>query len=404
MANDKNGSRVTLASFGILAVELESATGEKLQIKSGSSATLTCPIPASLQSKAPATIPLWYVNEQTGLWEEEGTATKNGNNYVGEVKHFSFWNCDIGLPGVQLSLTLKNATGQPLVHVVVRISRTASEYFSQSYGWTDSLGQVSGLVPANESLVLEVLNSCHVAFYTQNIGPFTTNTNLGAIALTNTGTSLVTVQGKLSNCASSAVTNGYAMIYYDNIVRYAAANASGEFSVTFSQCAGGPTSLQVLGVDGATQQQGAASTVAVSTPVTNTGTVMACGTSSLQFINYTYDGTSYAISSTASDSLVAFTGPAQGTTGLRTYISGSHQNNFIQFSFRHPTIAAGTYPLSNIAVNNSTARNDPVGSVIVTKFAAVIGEFYEGSFSGTFTDSLTGNHNVNGTFKLRKNF
>jgi hypothetical protein len=405
MANDKNGSRVTLASFGMMAVELESTSGEKLQIKSGSTATLTCPIPSPVQSKAPASIALWYVDEHTGLWKEEGTATKNGTNYIGEVKHFSFWNCDTGIPGIQLGLTLKNASGQPLVHTAVRITRTSTEYLAQSYGWTDSLGQVSGLVPSNETLVLDVLDPCNNSIYTKNIGPFTQNTNLGVVTISNTGSSLVTVQGKLLNCSGTAVTNGFAMISFDNMVRYAKANATGDFSVSFTQCAGSPASLQVLGVDEATQQQGTASSVTITSPVTNTGSITACGNSSLQYINYTYDGISYSVSSAVSDSLVAGTGPVQGTTGSKTYISGAHQNEYIQFSFNHSSNAPGTYPVSYITVGNAMSRTNPAVSAILTNFPAAIGDFYQGSFSGTFTADSTGaNHTINGTFKVRRNF
>src|SRR4029079_7909054 len=50
MADDKNNQRVTLASYGMMAVELESSAGEKLLIKSGSTAQLTSPIPAALQA------------------------------------------------------------------------------------------------------------------------------------------------------------------------------------------------------------------------------------------------------------------------------------------------------------------------------------------------------------------
>src|SRR5699024_2442392 len=63
MANDKDGKRVLLSSYGMMAVELESSAGEKLQIKTGGTATLTSPIPAAAQASAPATIPLWYVDE-----------------------------------------------------------------------------------------------------------------------------------------------------------------------------------------------------------------------------------------------------------------------------------------------------------------------------------------------------
>jgi hypothetical protein len=73
---------------------LESAAGEKLQISTGNTAKLNFSIPSSLQAAAPNTIALWYVDEKTGLWKEEGMATKNGNAYEGDVKHFTYWNCD----------------------------------------------------------------------------------------------------------------------------------------------------------------------------------------------------------------------------------------------------------------------------------------------------------------------
>jgi hypothetical protein len=93
-AVDANNRSVVLTSYGMMAVELVSSSGEKLQIAAGKSSTLTTPIPASAVATAPATISLWYLDEQTGLWKEEGQATKNGSVYVGNVKHFTYWNCD----------------------------------------------------------------------------------------------------------------------------------------------------------------------------------------------------------------------------------------------------------------------------------------------------------------------
>jgi hypothetical protein len=69
MANDKDGKRVMLTSFGMMAVELEGASGEKLQIKSGSKAILTMPIPSSAQGSAPGSIALWSVDESYRLME-----------------------------------------------------------------------------------------------------------------------------------------------------------------------------------------------------------------------------------------------------------------------------------------------------------------------------------------------
>ncbi len=406
MANDKNGARVTLSSYGMLAVELESTSAEKLQIKSGSVATLTTPIPSSLQSSAPATIALWSVDETTGIWKEEGTATKNGNVYVGDVKHFSFWNCDISIPAIHLSMTIHNTLGHALVHAHVRIKRTTGN-LAQTYGWTDTLGHVSGLVPANEILLLEILDPCHNVIYTQSIGPFTTNTNLGVIIVTIPPTGIVTFNGHLSNCTGGNVTSGYAIVYFNNHVRYAAVDSLGNFHTNFIVCSSTPIIAQVLGVDNTTQQQGSSlTTVNVTTPTTNAGNLTACGNSAAQYINYTIDGTNYVISSIASDSLSAFTGNLQGTTLLHTSISGSHLNNFIGFNFNHPTSVPGMYALTTFygGGNASTANTIiPPFNVVVTNFPLVIGQFYEGTFAGSYSNT-TGTHVLtNGTFRVRKN-
>ena len=79
-----------LQTFGMIAVELEGSSGEKLNLATGKTATITMAIPVSLQASAPATIPLWFFDETKGLWKEEGSATKQGNSYVGTVSHFFF--------------------------------------------------------------------------------------------------------------------------------------------------------------------------------------------------------------------------------------------------------------------------------------------------------------------------
>jgi hypothetical protein len=157
MGDDKNNKRVVLSSYGMLAVVLESTGGEKLQISTGNTASLIIPIPSSKVSSAPATISLWYVDELTGIWKEQGTAQKNGNSYVGTVKHFCYWNCDSPLPAIGFSATFKTSDGVPLTNTYIVIKPANSDSaFGFAHGYTDSLGQVSGLIPANINLVLEV--------------------------------------------------------------------------------------------------------------------------------------------------------------------------------------------------------------------------------------------------------
>jgi hypothetical protein len=408
MADDANNKRVTLSSYGMLAVELESSSGEKLQIATGSTATITAPIPASLRASAPATISLWYVDEQTGIWKEEGTATKSGNNYTGQVKHFSFWNCDVSVNAITLSLTLHNEEGGPLVHVPVKISRTAGSFPSAAYGYTDSMGIVSGWVPSNESLLVEIMDPCQNVIYSRNVGPYSQNANLGVITVTSTGPSLVTIAGQLRNCTGGIVTNGYAVISFDNNARYVTVNNNGQFSISFTRCTSSATTLDVTGVDNSNQQQGTVNNIALVTPVTNTGTITACGVSTAEYINYTFDGNSYVLSSNVTTDSLRGSTYVMNSTPYRTILGGwsmINNNNRIEIQFNHTTLTAGTYPAYGVSVQQSwTGIPVPPFNVIVTSFPPSLGGFYEGSFSGQFRDSTNSGplHSVNGVFRLRR--
>lgn len=407
MANDKDGKRVILSSYGMMAVELESASGEKLQIKSGSTATLTSPIPSASQGIAPSSIPLWYVDEATGLWKEEGSATKQGNNYVGTVKHFTYWNCDMSLQTINFTATLHNADGQPLVHASVVVKPATGNYWGYAHGYTDSLGQASGPIPANMNLVLEVLDPCGGVIYSQNIGPFSQNVNLGTITISGGSSTIgvLTVKGHLLTCSNTNVVDGYAIVTLGYMVHYAAVTATGDFSTNFIVCSGTTGNVQVLGVDATAQQQSTAASFTVTSPVTNVGNITACGTSSAQFINYTIDGTSYNVTAPA-DSLIGYTTNLQGTTLFTTSITGMQGagNNFLNFQFSSATAAPGTYPITQIAQGNAAGVANPGINVTVTNFPTTIGGFYEGSFSGTYVDAQTVTHTINCTFRVRRNF
>jgi hypothetical protein len=80
--------------------------------------------------------------------------------------------------------------------------------------------------------------------------------------------------------AVASVTNGYAIVYYNNVVRYALLDASGNFSTNFLICSGTPATAQVLAIDNAAQQQSNLTTVNVAAPATNVGNITACGVAS----------------------------------------------------------------------------------------------------------------------------
>lgn len=400
LADDKDGNKVILTSYGMLAVELESSAGEKLQIAAGNTATLTTAIPASLLASAPSTISLWYVDEQTGIWKEEGKATKNGTNYIGEVNHFTYWNCDVPGPVINLTASFKNLKGSPLTNAEIRF-RPATGY-ATAHGFTDSLGQISGPVPANTNLILEVMSPCYTVMYSKNIGPFSSDVNIGTITA-NDHPSIVTVQGRLLNCNGAPVTNGHAIINYDNKISYVSVqNANGDFSAIFYTCSGMPATCEILGVDADAQQQGVSVNVSVVSPTTVAGNVTACGTSALQYINYNLDGVNQSFSSLVPGD--QFTANAFDSTGTSKGANISGYNAIEQIFFQFGDSGNGsTYQLNYLTIKTSgvTTLVQPFTTTII-RYAESVGEFFEGSFSGQYKDALNVSHTISCSFRVRK--
>jgi sugar lactone lactonase YvrE len=234
---DSLTKRVKLQSLGMMAVELEGANGELLQVAAGKTASLKMKIPSALLSNAPATIPLWYVDEQTGLWKQEGIAAKSGSSYIGTVKHFSFWNCDVESSNlVFLEMTIHSLQGDPLPHTAVEIytDPAISGLGTPAFGYTDSTGYVGGLVPAGQPLILKVKNECYSTAYTQSISSVTQNTDLGILTV-NTNSYQVTIAGTIKNCAGQPVTNGWVDIFLDD-KSYTASINGGVFHLSLLHC------------------------------------------------------------------------------------------------------------------------------------------------------------------------
>ena len=95
LGTQTDGTEALLISFAFMDVSLADAAGNPLGSAPGADIGLTMPVPASMQGEAPATIPLWYFDEDDGRWYEEASATFDGSRYTGTVGHLSIWNCDV---------------------------------------------------------------------------------------------------------------------------------------------------------------------------------------------------------------------------------------------------------------------------------------------------------------------
>lgn len=139
----------------MLNVELRGNDDQKLQIATGHKANISLPIAANQLDTAPATIPLWHFNEDSGLWEEQGFSRRQGDRYVGSVSHFSWWNNDYAYVVGTLNVTVKNFDNSPVVGVRITITRPTGSTGDvlMDLGFTGANGTLSSPVPLNEVLI-----------------------------------------------------------------------------------------------------------------------------------------------------------------------------------------------------------------------------------------------------------
>lgn len=151
-----DNSDAILVSYGMVEVSLTDASGNKLQLKEGKEAELTFPIPESKSSNPPATIPLWYFNEGTGLWVEEGVATLRNGVYVGKVSHFSWHNLDVPEERVTLHGTVTDCQNRPVAGVKVLVD--------QVYEYTDAEGKYSIFIPSSTPVTVVVASDSYFGY------------------------------------------------------------------------------------------------------------------------------------------------------------------------------------------------------------------------------------------------
>ena len=132
-AQTENNQEAILETFGMINVELHGSGGQKLNIKSGHTAEITLRIDDSQLATAPNTIPLWHFDEVKGYWKQDGVATKIGNKYVGEVSHFSWWNCDAFAEMVRLTVTIVDINGNEISNSGVGLIDNVSTYPVMGY-------------------------------------------------------------------------------------------------------------------------------------------------------------------------------------------------------------------------------------------------------------------------------
>jgi len=258
---DALSQRVILTSFGMIGIELRTDSGEELQIADGKRVELKYHVPDAILSDAPATIPLWSFDEENGLWVEEESATLIGNQYVGSVSHFTWWNTDIPNSIVEFCITIINEeTGQPVANQEIKINNLSG--YGCAWGMTNERGIICGVLPENslfEVIVLISDSSCPEGNPVYNVGPYTIDD-----ALVNEVIYVSYSEDIISNVISGIITDcitgnpvADATVLFDaaNVTSITYTDANGNYSQEIMTC-NNIASLEITAVDFTSQVTG----------------------------------------------------------------------------------------------------------------------------------------------------
>lgn len=234
-----NDSLQMLRSVGMAAVELRDENMNELQLAEGGSVALTFNIPSALQADAPETIDWWSFDEALGIWMHEGVAQRQGNQYLGQASHFSWWNCDVPENFNDFNGSINTVDGDPISDAQVNV---VSPTLGTGTTYTNAEGLFTGRVPKNQTHTLNINLTCNttndwVLAYSESIVSGTE-----VIEGNYTPSSVderYTISGTIINCEGLPVESGYARVGGQIFL----AN-EGEFSI--QTCAMGEYSLRTF--------------------------------------------------------------------------------------------------------------------------------------------------------------
>lgn len=391
---------VVMKTFGMIVAELESEDGAKLNILKGETATIKTPVPASLLANAPAEIPLWSYNETYGMWAEEGVSKLQNGFYVAEVTHFSYWNHDFQDPLITFTATIVDENGTPLENYKVVIRQEGTYLYG--YGHTCDRGIISGLIPQNYNLTLEIFGVCDELLYSQAIGPFASDVDMGTITIPASNLNATTLTGELVDCNGDPIQNGVVAFRFSGQTVYEYTDGE-PFEVLFSTCTAS-SDIEIIGYDMDAALQSDPIIQAVGGTV-DLGDISVCDVQLQEYLSLTVDGVTQLY--------VPMYEATTDTTGAGTSIQFNNlQEQFFDIVFNGQT--TGDYSGTGNHINyfgdyvNVWYFNfgETFDNFIITEYGNT-GEAIKGTFSGSLLNTgvqPAQTVNVSGHFSVIRGF
>lgn len=278
---DASGKAVQLLTYGMMAVELTDESGEELVLQAGMTASLTFPLVQN--NNIPDQIPMWHLDENTGVWQEDGVANKIGATMIAEVSDLSFWNCSKQFDKVYIRGRIVSEDGNNPMSSLDILVYDNNQIFS-GYGFTNVDGVFSAAVPAGEKLSLYVYQ-CDDLQPIFDVGILVENTDLSDIFVdldnqTNLKASLV-------DCTGEPVRDGFALIKTDSGLDIVLANL-GQVNHNFTSCNAADGTVQFY--DNISNNVSQEVSFETSGSIANLGQIEVCNGSLAEELSYSFEG------------------------------------------------------------------------------------------------------------------
>ncbi len=404
---DIEGNEVVLGTFGMMNVELWDDQGNELQLAEEARAELTWPVPSERLSEAPQSIPVWSYDEELGTWIEEEVALQDGNRFVGEVGHFSSWNLDWKGPSILVEgqVTYNNSSGSILTAFRVEVH---SPLFGSRGGYLTPDGEFQfRRFPADEVFDLTIKNICGETIYEETYGPFSQDTDLGVIDISNNGTGETSVSGIAVDCDNNPIEGAIVQIETSlNKYYIEETESDGQFEFTVPFC-GSSTSAEVSIVDPNQMLVSAPQSITITSSADiDLGNVRVCDQAAL-FFQLSVD--TFDLFYTPPQDFPFFFKNNQSTAGSEIGVESNQ--GFIQILTGETISDIGSYdsPFHNFYISDRNsvavyANNNPANlNIEITEYSDTPGEYIGGSFMGTVSRDSTGLGSpvdISGTFRL----
>ena len=393
----KNNLRA-LASYGMMAVELRGENEQKLNLKENNTATISMVAPDL--AELPESMPLWSLDEENGYWIEDGICTLQDGFYIGEVSHFSFWNCDAPFDLVNINGTIEDLNGEPISNALIKV--TIANAALSGYAYTNDAGEYSGKVPKGVDLNYVIYNECGTEAQSGSLGNFVDDAEIPTIVvqselITTTITGLVL-------CNGNPLSNGYVKIEYTTgIVTLVNTNSDGSFEANRLLCAFTGEEINVVAINDELELMGEPTSYNIDqTGMLDIGTIDACTLELEEWINITINNDNMASIYTV--------GATFGVNGLMLTTTDS-MNTRIEFNINDPQIGDQnpyqSFFSENLSNQEFRCTNSTQGfecgamNIKLEDITKQVDGFIIGTFSGILFSEVQETVEITGDFQIK---